>query len=151
MKKYIPLILLCFLAGVASSGFAQKKSPSLGLRLSTPYPTLSNAISLRINAPGERALEGIFSFGERLGLGMLYEKFISLKSPGFYWFYGVGGYVGFESKRTYFGPTGIAGLDYNFREIPLNLSLDLKPELDLAPKVSLIFYSVGLSARYVFP
>ena len=98
-----------------------------GIRLSSAAPTLSNSISLKYFMNPATAVEGLLSFGSRFGIGGLYELHQILNSPGLKWFYGGGGYIGFEHGSTYFGPTGVPGLDYKFSQIPLNLSLDWKP------------------------
>jgi hypothetical protein len=122
-----------------------------GLRLSTPAPTLSNAISVKYFIKETTAVEGIISFGSRFGLGALYEKHQPINATsGLQWFYGGGGYVGFGDKKTYLGPTGIIGLDYKFEKIPLNLSLDWKPELDILPNINFVPDAIALSARFTF-
>jgi hypothetical protein len=77
------------------------------------------------------------------------------------WFYGVGGHVGsyhgeehrrYDNEEQYwlFGIDGIIGMEYNFSEIPFNISLDWKPAID----VSGGFYpwgdEVAFSLRYIF-
>jgi hypothetical protein len=122
-----------------------------GLRLSTPAPTLSNAISVKYFIKESTAIEGIVSFGSRFGLGALYEKHQTINgTPGFQWFYGGGAYLGFGDKKTYLGPTGIVGLDYKFDNIPLNLSLDWKPELDILPSINFVPDAIALTARFTF-
>jgi hypothetical protein len=51
---------------------------------------------------------------------------------------------------TNIGAAGIIGLDYNFPNIPLNLSLDWKPELNLIEKIGFEASTVGFSVRYRF-
>jgi hypothetical protein len=122
-----------------------------GLRLSTPAPTLNNAVSVKYFINESSAVEGIVSFGSRFGLGALYQKHKPINgTSGFQWFYGGGAYIGFGDKKTYLGPTGIVGLDYKFDNIPLNLSLDWKPELDILPNINFIPDGIALSARFTF-
>ena len=45
---------------------------------------------------------------------------------------------------------GIIGLDYKFQKIPLNISVDWKPELNLVEEVSFEASTVGLGVRFVF-
>ena len=45
---------------------------------------------------------------------------------------------------------GIIGIDYKFRDVPLNLSIDWKPELNLVRSVNFEAATVGLSLRFVF-
>jgi hypothetical protein len=97
------------------------------------------------------ALEGLVSFGTRFGVGGLYEIHNLIgNTPAFTWFYGGGGYLGFENHNTYLGPTGIVGLDYKFQSAPLNLSIDWKPELDIIPAINFVPNAFALSARFTF-
>ncbi|MEJ7769850.1 MAG: hypothetical protein WKF89_18670 [Chitinophagaceae bacterium] len=151
MKKLILIILL--IAGVtySHSSFAQDSQNynlGLGIRLSNSSPTLNNSITVKYFLDPSTALEGLLSFGSRFGIGGLYEIHKPLNFPGMQWYYGAGGYLGFQSNDTYLGPTGIIGLDYKFEKIPLNLSLDWKPELDILPRIAFIPDAFGLSARF---
>lgn len=145
------LLILVFL--VASSFFAanaQDYKVGVGVRLSSASPTLSNAITVKYNMNQQHSLEGIISFGSRFGIGGLYEVNKVTTVSGLNWFYGGGAYVGFEDGKTFLGPTGIIGLDYKFPSIPLNLSLDWKPELDLIQEINFVPDAFALSARFTF-
>jgi len=159
MRKLLLTLLFigtCFF----SSLYAQDAPPAtqtgsqdyklgLGLRLSSASPTLSNSVSVKYMMPSGHALEGLISFGDRFGLGGLYEVHRPLNATGgLKWFYGAGAYVGFQSGDTYLGPTGVVGLDYKFPNVPLNLSLDWKPELDIIPKINFVPDAFALSARF---
>ena len=128
---------------------AQDYRMALGIRLSSPDATLSNSITGKYFITDRTAIEGLISFGNRFGVGGLLEIHNSFDVPGFRWFYGGGAYIGSGDKKTYLGPTGIIGLDYKFTNIPLNLSLDFKPELDIIPEIS-ANYAVAFSLRFVF-
>jgi hypothetical protein len=76
------------------------------------------------------------------------------------WYYGGGAHIGFydgndvewgEPGSTYnvLGIDGIIGLEYTFDEAPINLSIDLKPALNLIGYTGL-WAEFGLSVRYVF-
>jgi hypothetical protein len=155
MKKITACIL--FIIGVSGTSLMAQDSLTtpdykfaLGLRLSNDAPSISNSVTARYMINGNEALEGLVSFGSRFGIGVLYEKFKPLGASGFKWFYGAGAYAGFQGGDTYVGPTGIVGLDYKFPGVPVNVSLDWKPELDVIPKVNLIPDAFGLSARFTF-
>ena len=145
------LFLVLFV--VASSFFAanaQDYKVGVGVRLSTASPTLSNAITVKYNMTQQHSLEGILSFGSRFGIGGLYEVNKVTTVSGLNWFFGGGAYVGFEDGNTYLGPTGIIGLDYKFPSIPLNISLDWKPELDFIPAINFVPDAFAFSARFTF-
>ena len=151
MKKLVLSLLL--IAGITYSRslFAQDGQGytfGIGIRLSNASPTLNNSITAKYFLDQSTALEGLLSFGSRFGIGGLYEIHKPLNFPGMQWYYGAGGYLGFESHDTYLGPTGAIGLDYKFEKIPLNLSIDWKPELDILPKIAFIPDAFGLSARF---
>lgn len=146
-------ILLSLLASVLlfSAARAQDYRLALGLRLSNSSPTLNNSVTAKYFVTDKNALEGIVSFGSRFGLGALLEIHKPLNNAGgLNWFYGAGAYVGFGNGDTYLGPTGITGLDYKFPSVPLNLSLDWKPELDIIPSINFVPDAFALSARFTF-
>jgi hypothetical protein len=149
------IIPLCLALLAASSLLdrvsAQDYKVAIGVRFSTAAPTLSNSVSVKYFMDESNALEGLVSFGDRFGLGALYEKHQLIGgTPAFKWFYGGGGYIGFESGQTWLGPTGVVGLDYKFQNAPLNLSLDWKPELDIIPKINFVPDAFALTARFTF-
>ena len=152
--RVIILCLLCLAAtGLYNHVSAQDYKVAMGLRLSSASPTLSNSFSVKYFMDETRAIEGLISIGDndRFGIGALYEKHQLIGgTPAFTWFYGAGGYVGFEHGSTFLGPTGIVGLDYKFQNAPLNLSLDWKPELDIIPKINFVPDALAFTVRFVF-
>jgi len=84
-----------------------------------------------------------------------------LNTPGLQWFYGAGAYVGFGKEydvnkarnvnTNYFGGQGVVGLDYKFASVPINISLDWKPELNLISDINFEPAAIGFSARFTFP
>ena len=148
MKRIILIAGILLVLAAASS--AQDYRFAVGVRLSNSTPTLSNSITGKYFVTGQSAIEGLVSFGSRFGMGALLEIHKKFKPEGFGWFYGGGVYVGFEGSDTYLGPTGIVGLDYKFTGIPLNLSLDWKPELDIIPGIRFVPDAIALSARFAF-
>ena len=85
-----------------------------------------------------------------------------LKNIYLSFFYGVGGHVGVwddRNQRVWFeedqnfnqvivGFDGILGLNYDFQEVPINLSLDWKPEVNLASYRGVWVGDIALSVRY---
>jgi hypothetical protein len=149
------IIILSLVLLAASSLFdraaAQDYKVAIGVRFSSASPTISNSVSVKYFMDESRALEGLVSFGSRFGLGALYEKHQLIGgTPAFTWFYGGGGFVGFENGQTWLGPMGVIGLDYKFSNAPLNLSLDWKPELDFIPTIDFVPDAFALTARFTF-
>jgi len=151
MRSILLLLVFLTISGLYNRLSAQDYKLAIGLRFSTAAPTLNNGISVKYFIDSSNAVEGLLSFGSRVGIGGLYEKYQLIGgTPAFTWFYGGGAYVGFENGQTWFGPTGVVGLDYKFSSAPVDLSLDWKPELDIVPSINFVPDAFGLSARFVF-
>jgi hypothetical protein len=150
MKQIVFLLFMVIVFQLlALDGKAQDYKLGLGIRLSNATPTLSNSLSVKYFHKENRAIEGLISFGgSRFGIGGLYEIHNPMATPGLKWYYGAGAYVGFQDHNTYLGPTGVVGLDYKFDKVPLNISLDWKPELDILPGINFIPDAFGLSVRF---
>jgi hypothetical protein len=76
-------------------------------------------------------------------------------------YYGIGGHIGFWDGRYYWnynndrnytviGIDGILGLEYNFKEIPFNLSIDWKPAFNLNDSSGFWGDGGAISIRYIF-
>ncbi len=76
--------------------------------------------------------------------------------PGLQWYYGAGATIGStkykptDDRDLYLAADGVIGLDYVFSDVPINLSLDWKPALELTPNTGLNAEGVGLSIRFRF-
>jgi hypothetical protein len=150
-----PIVLLAFLTAAftyKASAQVETAEPgyrfALGVRLSNSTPTLNNSITGKYFVTDRSAVEGLISFGSRFGVGGLLEIHKPMNVEGLRWFYGAGAYVGFEGSDTYLGPTGVLGLDYKFPNVPINLSLDWKPELDIIPDINFVPDAFALSVRF---
>ena len=148
MKKIHILIIVVLATSVSNRIFGQEYKMALGARFTTANATVNNAISFKYFLNETGALEGLFSF-DPVTLGALYEVHRPLGAPGLQWFFGGGAYVSFNNDDV-FGAMGIIGLDYKFQKIPLNISVDWKPELILVEEVSFEASTVGLGVRFVF-
>lgn len=160
MKKLLLVLLLPAALVFSGKVSAQEYKTALGVRLSSSAAIVNNSITLKHFLNENSAIEALFSFGDPLSLGALYEKHKPFSTEGIQWFYGGGGYVGFV--KTYnpnkvknetdvnFGAMGVIGLDYKFVNLPINLSLDWKPELNLVSDINFEPAAVGFSARFTF-
>lgn len=148
MKKAVLFWLVFFTIGATFSVRAQSYKTAVGVRFSTSDAFVGTGVSAKHFLKGGTAIEGILAF-DPLALGILVEKHRPTNAAGLFWFYGGGGYVGFEGKNR-LGALGILGLDYKFAELPLNLSLDWKPELFLIDKVDFEPAAVGVTIRFAF-
>jgi hypothetical protein len=123
---------------------------AVGIRLGSSVPAIQSGISYK-HFLKNNAIEGIISLGDGIAICGLYEIHKPINSvENLQWFIGGGGYVGFNNGFKNFGAAGIVGLDYKFANIPLNLSLDWKPELNLIEFVGFEGTGFGVSARFTF-
>lgn len=150
MKRTLAsLAVILLLIVSADRAQAQEYKMALGVRLSSAQATVNNSISFRYFMRQDRALEAMASFDPG-AIGLLYEVYKPLgNAAGFQWFFGGGAYAAFKGDDV-LGAQGIIGLDYKFQQIPLNLSLDWKPELNLVDNVNFEAASVGLAVRFTF-
>lgn len=150
MKKtgFISALLLLLLA-YSNNTKAQDYKTALGIRLSSNDAIVNNSITLKYFFSNSVAVEGLLSFGDPVALGLLLEKHKPTGLGGLTWFYGAGAYIGFASPRN-FGAQGVLGLDYKLPSIPLNLSVDWKPELNIVKETAFEPSAVGASIRFTF-
>jgi hypothetical protein len=161
MKKITCSFLLISGLCLATSLSAQDNyKTALGIRLSSSAPMINNSITLKHFLNERTAIEALFSFGDPLALGALVEMHKPIGTSGIQWFYGGGGYIAFvksynaqknkDETNTNFGGQGVIGLDYKFVNLPLNLSLDWKPELNLINDINFEPAAIGFTARFTF-
>jgi hypothetical protein len=151
MRKIVFMLFLLIAATFVNKAFSQDYKVAIGIRFSTPSPTLSNSVSVKYFINDRDAIEGLISFGTRFGIGGLYEVHQLIgATPAFTWYFGGGAYIGSQANTTFVGPTGVIGIDYKFQNAPINLSLDWKPELDIIPSINFVPDAFGLTARFTF-
>lgn len=160
MKKLIFVCLLASITGSLNSLSAQDYKTALGVRLSSSTAMQNNSVSIKQFINEKTAIEGLFTFGDPLALGALLEFHKPLSASGLTYFYGAGGYIAFLKKVNVntqktstdpnFGAQGVIGLDYKFINIPLNISLDWKPELNIVSDINFEPAAIGFSARFTF-
>ena len=150
MKKTgsVFIIILCLLV-TSLKVKAQDYKTALGVRLSSNDAIVNNPVTLKYFFSPSVAVEGLLSFGDPVALGILIEKHKPSGLGGLSWFWGAGVYLGFESPKN-FGAQGVLGLDFKLPAIPLNLSVDWKPELNFIKEVVFEPSAVGASIRFTF-
>jgi hypothetical protein len=157
MKKTALLFALFTLITIVSA-HAQYKL-GIGARLNYGY-----GLSVKYKMTSAKAFEGIlYTRWHGVNITGLYEIHKpAFQTPNWNWYYGIGGHIGFwgDGKRygnpwfennnstTILGADGILGLEYTFKEIPLNLSLDWKPALNLIGYRGLWLDDVAVTARF---
>lgn len=160
MKKIIASLLVITIIGFANTSSAQDYKTALGIRLSSSQAIVNNSVSIKHFLNDKVAVEGLFSFGDPLAFGAMAQVHNPMGESGIKWFYGGGAYLGFlksynpntakNETDANFGAMGVLGLDYKFANIPLNLSLDWKPELNLVSDINFEPAAVGFTARFTF-
>ena len=160
MKKLLLASFILVAIAISNTASAQSYKTGLGVRLSSSQAMVNNSISLKHFLTETSAIEALFSFGDPLALGALYEVHKPFSSEGLTWFYGGGAYIGFvktfnpnkqrNETDVNFGAQGVLGLDYKFANLPLNLSLDWKPELNLVSDINFEPAAIGFTARFTF-
>ena len=157
MKRITITILLFIL--LVSAGKAQDYHTGLGLRAS-----VSPGISVKHFFTTNMAGEGILTvrWGGFNATGLAEWHLSVFDTEGFYFFYGGGAHVGvWDSGKDYYGSTtggttlflgvdGIVGLEYAFLDIPLSISLDWKPGMNIISDFGFFFDDLALSFRYLF-
>jgi hypothetical protein len=127
---------------------AQYKS-AVGVRFSSRAALVNNSVSLKYFFSNKTAVEGLITFNDPFALGLLIEQHKPLTTEHFTYFYGGGIYAGFSGQRRA-GLQGIIGLDYKIPVVPLNFSIDWKPELTVTKEFSFEPQALGVSARFTF-
>ena len=160
MKKIIIALVLVAGIGSLNSLSAQDYKTALGVRLSSSTAMVNNSVSIKHFINEKVAIEGLLSFGDPLAIGALVEIHKPLAASGLSWFYGAGGYIGFvktlntttqkTNTDTNIGAQGVIGLDYKFNNVPLNISLDWKPELNIVTDINFEPAAIGFTARFTF-
>ncbi len=158
MKK-IGLTLLLAICGYFFST-AQDYNTGIGLR-----GGFSNGLTIKHFISEKGALEGIISSRWRgIELTGLYEIHNqAFNVDRLKWYIGFGGHVGFwngkyhknywgepNTSYTVIGVDGILGLEYSFREVPINIGIDWKPAFNFVGYNGLWVDGGAFSIRYIF-
>lgn len=156
MKKIIIILVFGFCLTTFSNG--QDYTTGIGLR-----GGFSNGLTFKHFTGTNTAFEGIISSRwSGIKLTGLYEIHHSFPDADrLNWYFGGGAHVGFwngdnvnwgdsGTSYTVVGIDGILGLEYNFREVPFNLSLDWKPVYNFFGYSGFWGDGGALSVRYIF-
>lgn len=156
MKKLIFVLLVALF--VAPQIKAQDYNTGIGLR-----GGFSSGLTIKHFLSERKAVEGIFdSRWHGFAITGLYEVHQqAFDTDRLNWYYGVGGHIGFwdandkkwgdnTGNYTIIGIDGILGLEYNFKEIPFNLSIDWKPAFNVIGYSGFWGDGGAVSLRYIF-
>lgn len=119
------------------------------------FLTDNNAIDIIMNF---RSKKNSFSVFKLYGLYEIHNPING--APGLTWYYGVGGGIGSytfkykddrkDEKDIALSADGVLGLDYKFKDVPIDVAFDWKPSFELSPDQGLGFDGFGLSIRFAF-
>ena len=153
MKK-----LLLVLIAVIGLSFAANAQNALGVRLGGGQG-YGAELSYQQGIGGMNRLE--FDLGwynnenvSHLGLAAIYQLHFDIAPvPNLGWYVGAGGRVDlytYAGTDVALGLVGQAGLDYYFKAVPIQLSLDIRPCFYLIPSTNFHWGDIALGIRYVF-
>jgi hypothetical protein len=157
MKRILIVIIIMMCSVVSST--AQDYTTGIGVR-----GGFSNGLTIKHFISERAAIEGIISSrwkGFNLtGLYEIHQQAFDVEHLN--WYYGAGGHIGFWKGRdvswgdnrdddyTVIGIDGILGIEYNFQEIPINISLDWKPTMNIIGYSGFWGDGGAFSVRYIF-
>jgi hypothetical protein len=170
MKKFYSIFLglILILSSVVNGQYGNRQA---GLRTGVRSGIFYQVTSYSGNAEiGYNALLSFNNNGLQLtGLRIIYETALTDISPDLFFAWGYGGHIGFiytdhlgflgerysfqgERFCPVLGADGWLAAEYRFRDIPLNISLNLKPyvELTIPSFVKIMPGDIGISISYVF-
>jgi hypothetical protein len=137
------------------SAFSQDYKTAIGVRAG-----LANGLTVKHFISSDRAVEGILSTRwSGFNITGLYEIHANAFNDSHWnWYYGFGAHLGsFDGNDswgddgvnyTIIGVDGIIGLEYRIDDIPINLSLDWKPALNLIGYTGFWADGFAISVRY---
>ena len=168
MKKILNLFIFVTIFSVAANAQSDYKS-GIGLRFGGYYDLVSASYKTFISEQGaielnlgfrNYAFGGFSSYNWFvLSASGAYQHHFDIKPvPGLKWFVG-GGLTAYNSFSDFDATSGFglaifptAGVDYKFASIPLNVSVDTRPTVNIirADYYSGFYFSGGVAARYTF-
>ncbi len=156
MKRIVITCLIVFC--LVSISYAQDYNTGVGLRAG-----FYSGLTVKHFIGTKSAFEGILATRWRgfeiTGLLEIHNQ--AFDAERLKWYFGFGGHIGFwngdyakwgtpGSKYTVLGIDGILGLEYSFTEIPVNISLDWKPTINIVGYSGFWADGGALSIRYIF-
>lgn len=135
MKKNFLAIAMIMIAGIgnatAQKNDSQEYKNAVGLKFYPGALTAKHFFSRRISVEG---ITYLYDNASIRVTGLLEFNFDIEPVPGLKWFVGPGAHVSFVKYKgqanTFVGIDGILGLDYKFKGVPINLSVDWQPSFE---------------------
>ena len=145
MKTSFTVLILL----LASSSFSQNYKMAIGFKGGYPgYGSLNAKKSISNSDYLEASIGGFGRYPYNVGFNVQidYERMQALEE-GFSFYYGGGVLLGLTSSFVHLAPKALLGLEYNFEDLPLNISIDTGPYLFVSPNIGFI-WGGGLALRY---
>ena len=145
MKTSFTVLILL----LASTSFSQNYKMALGFKGGYPgYGSLNAKKSISKSDYLEASIGGFGrnSYSTGFHVELDYERMQALED-GFSFYYGGGVLLGLTSSFVHLAPKALLGLEYNFEDLPLNISIDTGPYLFVSPNIGFI-WGGGLALRY---
>lgn len=153
-NNFFKITLISFFAFfILTTAKAQDYSTGIGLRMGT----YQNGISIKHFIDEQNAVEGVLGIGSGAFVvtGFYQRHADAFDIENLKWFYGLGAHIGGVSKTTtnngglMLGADAILGLEWQIPEVPISLTADVHPRLELL-NGSLIRIEPALTIRYIF-
>ncbi|MFZ0282572.1 MAG: hypothetical protein WAL29_13050 [Bacteroidales bacterium] len=158
MKKSILILTLTLFILVTVN--AQDYKTGIGFR-----GGLTNGLTVKHFLTQRTAIEGLLASRWRgfeiTGLYEIHNQAFDVARLN--WYYGFGGHIGFwngDYTHKYWGDAGVTytvvgidgvlGIEYNFKEVPINLGLDWKPAFNITGYTGFWGDGGALSIRFIF-
>lgn len=141
MKKILVIVLLIISVKV--------NAQEIGIRLGN-FGKNNVAIDGIVNFDDATRLHGDITFGKGIGANLLYDfkvDNINIADLDFQYYFGTGVST-FIGSPFILGVNGEAGIEYLFKEIPITIGLDWRPQLNIISKTALKLGHFGLNIRY---
>ena len=145
MKTSFTVLILL----LASTSFSQNYKMAIGFKGGYPgYGSLNAKKSISNSDYLEASIGGFGRYPYNVGFNVQidYERMQALEE-GFSFYYGGGVLLGLTSSFVHLAPKALLGLEYNFEDLPLNISIDTGPYLFVSPNIGFI-WGGGLALRY---
>jgi hypothetical protein len=138
--------LLLLLLGLVYSASAQKYDTALGARLGGG----NYGITLQQRVASRITIEGIAGLREREYSGtVLGEYHFGILGPSLNYYFGAGGHLGHNKDTGGFGGfDGLVGVEYKVAFLPVVLSFDFKPSIEVNSD-DYARFPTAFSIRYV--
>jgi hypothetical protein len=159
MKTLLKFSLFFTLLFCGTSVFGQSYQNAIGLR-----GGWYDGITFRHMLSESKAIEALFMSRWRgWNITGLYEIQKPLKDEGLDWYYGVGAHLGGYDAHYYYekgnphyyddryataiGLDGIIGIEYTFKDFPLNIGADIHPLMDMSHGELWFWFDGAISVR----